>query len=144
MALKEHLTADELQENFSLLVSWEDRYSYLLDLGKKLPAFDDRNRTDESRVHGCQSQVWLIPELNNEQPPRLDFIADSDSQIVRGLIGVLMVAYCGKTAQEILDLDIQSVFRDLGLDKHLSPTRANGLNAMVNRIQAFARESVTG
>lgn len=134
----EQTTLDELIEEFAFFDDWEERYRYIIDLGKELPEFPEEARTEENRVHGCQSNVWLVPDIDEGPPPRIRFVADSDAHIVRGLIGVLIIAYSGKTAREILDLDIQDAFKQLGLDKHLSPTRSNGFYAMVKRIRTLA------
>lgn len=129
------ITPDDIVEALSFFDNWEDRYKYIIDLGKELPAMDPAFRTDENLVRGCQSQVWL---LKREEGDRLYFQADSDAFIVKGLLGVVLAAYNGKTAQEIRQFDINAYFEQLNLLKHLSPTRGNGLQAMVRRIQACA------
>ncbi|MEK7259050.1 MAG: SufE family protein [Pseudomonadota bacterium] len=129
------ITTDDIVEALSFFDNWEDRYKYIIDLGKELPAMDPAFRTDENLVRGCQSQVWL---LKREEGDRLYFQADSDAFIVKGLLGVVLAAYNGKTAQEIRKFDINAYFEQLNLLKHLSPTRGNGLQAMVRRIQACA------
>ena len=129
------ITTDDIVEALSFFDNWEDRYKYIIDLGKELPAMDPAFRTDENLVRGCQSQVWL---LKREEGDRLYFQADSDAFIVKGLLGVVLTAYNGKTAQEIRQFDINAYFEQLNLLKHLSPTRGNGLQAMVRRIQACA------
>lgn len=129
------ITPDDIVEALSFFDNWEDRYKYIIDLGKELPAMDPAFRTDENLVRGCQSQVWL---LKREEGGRLYFQADSDAFIVKGLLGVVLAAYNGKTAQEIRQFDINAYFEQLNLLKHLSPTRGNGLQAMVRRIQACA------
>ena len=126
---------DELSENFELLDDWEDKYRYLIDLGEKLPPFAEECRTDEWKVSGCQSQVWR--EGNNV---RLHFVGDSDAAIVRGLIAVVLTVFDGKTREEILSLDVAAVFARLGLADHLSPSRRNGLGAMVEKIRFYASE----
>ena len=129
------ITPGDIVEALSFFDNWEDRYKYIIDLGKELPAMDPASRSDENLVRGCQSQVWL---LKREEGGRLYFQADSDAFIVRGLLGVVLAAYNGKTAQEIRQFDINAYFEQLDLLKHLSPTRGNGLQAMVRRIQASA------
>lgn len=129
------ITPEDIVEALSFFDNWEDRYKYLIDLGKELPAMDPAVRSDENLVRGCQSQVWL---LKREEGGRLYFQADSDSFIVKGLLGVVLAAYNGKTAQEIRQFDINAYFEQLGLLNHLSPTRGNGLQAMVRSIQAYA------
>jgi len=119
----------------SFFDNWEDRYKYIIDLGKELPALDEKWRSEENLVRGCQSQVWLVSHREGE---RLFFEVDSDAFIVKGLLGVVLAAYNGKTTQQIADFDIDGYFESLNLIKHLSPTRGNGLQAMVRRIQALA------
>lgn len=120
----------ELIEEFQLLDNWMDRYQYLIDLGRKLPPFPAEYRTEEYRLHGCQSQVWLKTQASGE---RLEFQAISDSAIVSGLIAVLMRVYNGRRAAEILATPPVFIAA-IGLDSHLSPTRSNGLRAMVKAI----------
>lgn len=129
------MTTEELIENFELLEEWEDRYRYIIDLGKKLPSLAQEHRTTENKVQGCVSQVWLIHEEKND---RHFFQADSDAFIVRGLVSILLHIYNGKTSQEIMDMDIDAFFEKIGLSEHLSPTRRNGFFSMVKKIQGFA------
>lgn len=129
------VTSDDIVETLSFFDSWEDRYRYIIDLGKDLPAMDDVLKTDERIVRGCQSQVWLFVEVDGE---RFRFLADSDAHIVRGLLAIVLAAYNGKTRQQILDFDTEAYFSQLDLVKHLSPTRGNGLRAMVARIKDIA------
>ncbi len=124
----------ELIEEFQLFDDWLDKYQYLIDLGRKLPEFPAEYKTEEYRLHGCQSQVWLRLQ---EQPDTLEFQAISDSAIVSGLIAVLMRVYNGRTAQEILATPPDFI-DDIGLDAHLSPTRSNGLHAMIDAIKGHA------
>lgn len=124
---------EDLAENFALFDDWEERYRYLIDLGRKLPPLPEAHKTDANLVRGCTSKVWLIAGLRDG---RLYFEADSDAHIVRGLIALLMAAYQGKTPQEIARLDIEKTFRDIGLDQHLSPNRRSGFFAMVERVRA--------
>jgi len=128
-------TLDDLKENFALFDDWEERYKYLIDLGKMLEAMPDSLKTDETLVKGCTSRVWLICETNDDI---FHFTADSDAHIVRGLIAVLLCAYEGKTAEQIRAIDIDEAFREIGLDKHLSPNRRNGFFAMVERVRALS------
>lgn len=130
------LTLEELAENFMLFSDWEERYRYLIDLGRDLPHMEEDLKRDEFLVKGCTSRVWLIPEYRDGV---FTFQADSDAHIVRGLVALLMAAYQGKTAQGIRDCDILSVFRDIGLDQHLSPNRRSGFYAMVERIKDIAQ-----
>ncbi len=135
------MTIEELVENFELFDDWEDRYAYLMDLGKQMPPMNDEDKIEDNRVKGCQATVWLKADVEPSNPPRINFVADSNSQIVKGLVSMLRLMYSGKSANEILDIDEQKTFQDLGLDRHLSPTRSTGLNAMVGEIKSLA-ESV--
>ncbi|MDP1930272.1 MAG: SufE family protein [Gammaproteobacteria bacterium] len=130
-----HITPEDIIEALSFFDSWEDRYKYIIDLGKELPPLDPTCRTDDNLVRGCQSQVWLI---HRDEGDKLFFEVDSDAFIVRGLLGVVLAAYNGKTREQIRDFDINAYFDQLNLIKHLSPTRGSGLQAMVRRIQALA------
>jgi cysteine desulfuration protein SufE len=133
------MTIEKLISNFELLGDWEERYAYLIDLGKKLAGLSDADKSEEHRVHGCQAMVWMILEPDAERPGALRIRADSDAFIVRGLIAVLQLFFNGRTPDEILATDAKSTLTKLGLDKHLSPTRKNGLFAMVERIRTLAR-----
>ena len=134
-------TIDELTGNFEFLGDWEERFAYLIELGKKLPPLDASEMVEENRVHGCQATVWLRMRPRNGEPPTFEIRAAADAFIVKGLIAVLLLIYDGKNARQILDTDRTATFSQLGLDKHLSPTRRNGLHSMVSRIQALAAES---
>lgn len=129
------ITPEDIVEALSFFDNWEDRYKYIIDLGKELPPLDGKWRSEENLVRGCQSQVWLVPHREGE---RLFFEVDSDAFIVKGLLGVVLAAYNGKTPAQIRDFDIDGYFESLNLIKHLSPTRGNGLQAMVRRIQGLA------
>jgi cysteine desulfuration protein SufE len=133
------MTLEKLISNFELLGDWEERYGYLIDLGKKLPGLPDAEKTEDNRVHGCQAMVWMVMEPAPDRPGALRFRADSDAFIVRGLIAVLQLIFNGHTPDQILKADAKSTLSQLGLDQHLSPTRKNGLFAMVERIRALAR-----
>ena len=135
------MTIEKLISNFELLGDWEERYAYLIDLGKKLAGLSDAEKSEEHRVHGCQAMVWMILEPDPTRSGALRIRADSDAFIVRGLIAVLQMIFNGHTPDEILAADAKSTLTRLGLDKHLSPTRKNGLFAMVERIRTLARES---
>jgi len=132
---------EELIEGFEFLDSWDDRFRYIIDLGRKLPPMDSAMKNDETKVDGCTSQVWMVASAEGS-PPRLTFLADSDAHIVRGLIAILLALYEDRPAQEILDLDAASTIARLDLAQHLSPNRANGLFAMIGRIRAFAAEAL--
>jgi len=135
------MTIDEIYEEFDHLGNWEDRCDFLIDLGFELPEFPEAERTEENRVHGCQSNVWMVLSHRENEAEVVDITADSDAMIVRGLIAVLLALYSGKTAQEILAIDPREVFNRLGLDRHLSPARRNGLGGMVKRIREFAQQA---
>jgi len=136
------ITIDRILQNFEVLADWEDRYRYIIDLGRKLPDLEDVHKTEDNRVQGCVSNVWLITEVKDCDPPTIEFRADSDAQIVKGLVAVLLAIYSGKTAREILTADIRSIFEKLELAKHLSPNRANGFASMVKRIHELAVATV--
>jgi len=129
------VSSDDIIETLSFFDDWEERYKYIIDLGRELPPLDAAQRTDEHLVRGCQSQVWLVSQRRDD---RLFFDADSDAFIVKGLLAVVLAAYNGKTAAAISEFDIEQYFEQLNLIKHLSVTRGNGLRAMVQRIQATA------
>ncbi|MEZ5813269.1 MAG: SufE family protein [Alphaproteobacteria bacterium] len=128
-------TLSELIENFALFEDWEERYRYLIDLGRTLPAMDEALKTDESFVQGCTSRVWMHPEIRDG---RFYFIADSDAHIVRGLIAILDRAYQGQPLSDIGKIDIKGAFEKIGLGENLSPNRRNGFFAMVERIKGFS------
>jgi len=134
-------TLDDVRETMSFLDDWEDRYSYIIDLGKQLPGMPDADKTEENFIHGCQSQVWIVHELDPETGKIL-LLVESDALIVKGLAAIVMVAFNARTPQEILDLDIDAVFAELDLLRHLSPTRGNGLRSMVRRIRSLAERYV--
>ena len=142
-ALASDARVEELIEGFEFLDDWDERFRYIIDLGRKLPTMDEALKCDETKVDGCTSQVWMVARAEGA-PPRLTFLADSDAHIVRGLIAILMALYNDRSAQEILDLDAEATIARLGLAQHLSPNRANGLFAMVGRIRAFAADVLTG
>ena len=131
---------DEIIENFSLLDEWDDRYRYVIELGRTLEPLPDAARTDANKVQGCASQVWLSTTVrpNGTAGPVLEFVGDSDAHIVRGLIAILLSLYSGKSAEEILATDALGVFDRLALREHLTPQRSNGLRSMNERIRAEA------
>jgi cysteine desulfuration protein SufE len=138
------MTIDEIIENFSLLDEWDDRYRYVIELGRGLEPLPDSARTDANKVQGCASQVWLATTVkpNGAGGPMLTFIGDSDAHIVRGLIAILFAIYSGKPAEQILSTDAVALFERLGLREHLTPQRSNGFRSMVERIRADARNSL--
>lgn len=126
---------EQILEDLDFFDSWEERYKYIIDLGKSLPAFPEELHTPERLVKGCQSNVWL--EVNQDGD-KLSFIVDSDAIIVKGLLVLVLAAYDQKTPQQIVDFDIEDYFAQLDLERHISPTRGNGLKAIVGKIQAIA------
>ena len=130
------MTPEELIENFSYLTDWEDKYRYLIDLGEKLPKLPEELHTDEWKVKGCQSQVWLIP--HKTEKGEVFFEGDSDAHIVKGLIAVVLTIYNYKSSTEIKQTEIDHIFKTIGLEEHLSPSLRNGLEAMVSKIKYYA------
>ena len=129
------ITSEDIVDTLGFFDSWEDRYRYIIDLGRELPPLPASLHTDDRLVRGCQSQVWM--EIT-ERDGRLQLAVDSDAFIVKGLLGVVLAAYNNRTPAEILAFDIDGYFEELELLRHLSPTRGNGLRAMVARIRAAA------
>lgn len=134
--MKQLPSTEDIVEDLSFFDDWEDRYKYIIDLGRVLPHMDPALQTPERLVKGCQSNVWIEVE---HRDGRLYFTVDSDAHIVRGLLVLVIAAYHGHTPGEILDFDIDRYFSQLDLERHLSPTRGNGLRAMVARVNAIAR-----
>lgn len=132
---------DAITSDFELLDDWEDRYRYVIELGRALPAFPEAQRTDANKVRGCASQVWLAtePAATSSGQPGMAMQGTSDALIVQGLIAVLFAIYENKSLSEILATDAQAIFADLGLKEHLTPQRSNGLASMVERIRNDAR-----
>ena len=133
--------AEEVRDAFGMFDDWADRYQFLMDLGKKLPPMQDADKTEETRVKGCQSNVWLVAKPVPETDA-VEFVADSDSAIVKGLVAILWRVYSGQPARKILSYDIEKLLADLELDQHLTMNRRNGLVGMVGRIKALAGEIV--
>ena len=138
------MTIDEIIENFSLLEDWDDRYRYVIELGRGLAPLPESARSEANKVQGCASQVWLASEVRRDggNGPRLYLVGDSDAHIVRGLVAILLALYGGKPAREILSTDAIAVFDRLGLREHLTPQRSNGFRSMVERIRADARAAL--
>ena len=126
---------DELVENFELLDDWEDKYRYIIELGEILPVLDEKYKTDEWKVLGCQSQVWLLPTKEGD---KLYFTGDSDAMIVKGLVAIVLAIYSNSTPTEIKNIAVEDFFAKLGLQEHLSPSRRNGLIAMTEKIRYYA------
>ncbi len=135
------MTIEEIVANFELLDDWEDRYRYLIELGRTLEPLCKDAYCDANKVRGCASQVWLVTEVARADSgqPLLVFHGDSDAHIVKGLVALVLALYSRKSAEKILSTDAMPLFTDLGLAQHLTPQRANGLRAMVERIKSEAR-----
>jgi cysteine desulfuration protein SufE len=129
---------EDLADTFELLGDWEERYRYLIDLGRKLPAMPMEEHDDAHKVRGCMSQVWLAHTRREGPPLTLDFRGDSDAHIVKGLIAVLLGLTSGRTPREIVDMDLGAAFSRLGLEAHISMNRRNGFYSMVERIKQLA------
>ena len=137
------MTIDEILDNFSLLDDWDDRYRYIIELGRTLAPLPEAAHTDVNKVQGCASQVWLTTHIEpSPEGPVLRFVGDSDAHIVRGLIAILFAIHSGKSARGILATDAIAVFDRLGLREHLTPQRSNGLRSMVERIRLDARAAL--
>lgn len=133
-------TIDELVEQFRFLDDWEDRYTYLIELGRTLEPMAESNMNPETLVRGCQATVYLKADLSTDQPPVMSFIATANAAIVCGLIAVLQSIFSGRTPQEVIDIDAHAFARQMGFEEHLSPTRRNGLHAMIIRIKSIATQ----
>ena len=159
------MSIENLIDDFSFLESWEDKYKYLIELGNALPKFDDSKKIDEWKISGCQSQVWIIPHLDEDKKvdewkiegcqsqvwiiPHLEsdniyFEGDSDAIIVRGIIAIVFEIFKDKSAQEILDIDVEEIFDKLGLREHVSSNRRSGMLSMVDKIRYYAKNSLKG
>jgi cysteine desulfuration protein SufE len=135
---------DEIIDNFSLLDDWDDRYRYLIELGRELPPLAAEAHNDANKVRGCASQVWLDTRVrpNGAGGPVLTFAGDSDAHIVRGLIAILFAMYSERSAKDILATDAVALFEKMGLREHLTPQRSNGFRSMVDRIHSDARAAL--
>ena len=135
---------DEITANFALLDDWDDRYRYVIELGRTLEPLPEAARTEANKVSGCASQVWLLTDVERDRggDSVLRFTGDSDAHIVRGLIAILFSVYSGKPARQILDVDALALFDRLGLREHLTPQRSNGFKSMVGRIRDEARKAL--
>lgn len=127
-------------DDFEFLDDWEERYRYVIELGRDLEPLGDDERNHQTKVQGCVSQVWLVTEIGEGPDPVLRFRGDSDAHIVRGLVAIVLALFSGKSASDIISLDAEATLSTLGLDEHLTPQRANGLRSMIGRIK---REAVT-
>ena len=137
-------TIDEIVENFTLLDQWDDRYRYVIELGRTLALLPESAHSEANKVRGCASQVWLLSHVKPDGAagPTLTFDGDSDAHIVRGLIAILLALYSGKKAREILEIDALKLFDRIGLRENLTPQRSNGLRSMVERIRAEAKAAL--
>ena len=135
---------DAIIDDFSLLDDWDDRYRYVIELGRKLTPLHERDRNERNKVQGCASQVWLATSVqpNGADGPVLSFVGDSDAHIVKGLIAILLATYSGRNAKAILATDAVALFNQLGLREHLTPQRSNGFRSMVERIKSDARSAL--
>ena len=138
------MTIDEIRDNFSLLDEWDDRYRYVIELGRTLAPMPEEEHSAANKVQGCVSQVWLSRKIDRagNGEPRLHYIGDSDAHIVRGLIAILLTLYSDRTPKEILATDAAAIFDEFGFREHLTPQRSNGLRSMIERIRTDARETL--
>ena len=139
------MTIDDIRENFELLEDWDDRYRYVIELGRTLEPMPEAEHSAANKVQGCASQVWLSKKLerSNAGEALLKYLGDSDAHIVRGLIAILFSIFSGKPAKDILSTDALSLFEQMGLREHLTPQRSNGFRSMVERIRSDARAALT-
>jgi cysteine desulfuration protein SufE len=139
------MSVETIKEDFELLDEWEDRYRYVIELGRQLAPLDDGEKTDATKVRGCASQVWLVVDPADQNGEALfHFRGESDAHIVQGLIAILKAIYDGRPPQDVLDTDAIEIFCDLGLSDHLTPQRSNGLKSMIERIRSEAQVMVAG
>lgn len=137
------LNIDEILANFELIEDWEERYRYVIELGKLMPKLPDESYCEANKVQGCASQVWLETQVEDgEGGPVLRLRGDSDAHIVRGLVALIVALYSGRKADDILGVDASAVFDELGLSEHLTPQRSNGVRAMVQRIRRDAQAAL--
>jgi cysteine desulfuration protein SufE len=132
-----------IRDTFALLEDWEDRYGYVMELGRALEPLSSDQKIPVNQVSGCASQVWIVTDVNSTtSPPILQLKGDSDAHIVKGLVAIVLTIYSGKNAQEILNTDALDIFADLGLSDHLSSQRANGVRAVMARIRSDAQSAL--
>lgn len=136
------MSLETIQSDFELLDDWEDRYRYIIDLGRELTPLSEAEKNDKTKVPGCVSQVWLVTSHVNEINPIVEFKGESDAHIVRGLVALVLAIYADKHASQIIEIDAMAILRSLGLDQHLSPQRSNGLRAMIERIRQDAARAL--
>lgn len=135
------LTIDKIISTFKRFRGWEDRYKFIISLGKKLPPLPQEAYAEKNLVEGCMSQVWMISRVIPGNPPRVEILADSDAHIVKGLVAILLILYSGKTKEEIRVVDLPAIFGELELENHLSMNRRNGFFSMVKKIQELADQA---
>jgi cysteine desulfuration protein SufE len=135
------MSIEVLIDDFSFLENWEDRYKYLIELGNQLERLDDGKKLDEWKIAGCQSQVWIIPHIDGK---KIYFEGDSDAIIVRGIIAIVFEIFKDKSAQEILDIDVEEIFDKMGLREHITPNRRSGMLSMVDKIKYYAKQMLKG
>jgi len=136
------MSIETIIEDFAFLDDWEDRYRYVIELGKSLPPLSDEERTDANKVRGCASQVWIVRKIGGGEDPVIEFRGESDAHIVRGLIAILLELYSGQKASRILEVDPERQFAEIGLREHLTAQRSNGLTSMVSRIRHDAENAL--
>jgi cysteine desulfuration protein SufE len=137
------MTIEEIRDNFELLDEWDDRYRYVIELGRTLEPLPEKEHSPENKVQGCVSQVWLSKRIDrSHREPRINYRGDSDAHIVRGLVAIVLTLFSGRTPKEILSTDALAVFEEFGFRDHLTPQRSNGLRSMVERIKTDAREAL--
>lgn len=144
MDTQDNTALQDLIDTFDMLGDWEERYRYLIELGRKLPDMPEAEHDEAHKVRGCMSQVWLAGDVDADDGQRLHLRGDSDAHIVKGLIALILALTDGRTAREVLDTDIKAAFAQLGLESHLSMNRRNGFYAMVERIRQMAATAVSG
>lgn len=137
------ITTPDILDTVEFLDDWEERYSYIIDLGKSLPAFPESEKTEQNLVHGCQSQVWLIHHYDQDSGI-MYIMLESDAIIVKGLAAIVLAALNNKTPESIVDEDVEALFTKMDLMRHISPTRGNGLRSMLERIKTTAKLHLAG
>lgn len=138
-------TIDEIKDAFALIDDWEERYRYLIEIGKQLPGLKPEERSEENRVKGCASNVWLVTHVKDPGPgATVGFEGESDAHIVKGLVALTLAYYSGRPAREIVGDDAFGLFRSFGLEQHLTPQRSNGVRAMIDRIRRDAQRALAG
>lgn len=137
------MSLETIQSDFELLDDWEDRYRYIIDLGRDLAPLSEAEKNEVTKVPGCVSQVWLVTSHASEVDPIIEFKGESDAHIVRGLVALVLAIYTNKHATEIMNIDAMAILKSLGLDQHLSPQRSNGLKAMIDRIRQEATLAIS-